>query len=293
MGRGRGCAVAVAGAAPGDPITDPGTTCGSPFRGCAAPCARSRGTSPRPGSPRRRWTPCWSATSPVVAGSRAAPPASRTPVRPAATSAAPRWWRATWTPCTLMSGSTRPAARRPGPVPAVRPPRRGPATHCREAGASAEARRTARPRRLDRRRDRLHAARPTGGRCVTGATRPRIRGRGGGVRRLAQRAGHPVGRVLGPPRLEPAQRPPAGPRLRPVRHEGRPVRRRQRARRGMAGRAVVPRHAARAAGQVRHLAGAVLGRRRSGTRAAGARATAAAGSTTSATPPAATTTTCT
>ena len=112
------------------PCSTPTPTCGSPCPGCAAPCAPSRATSPSRASPRRRSTRCSSATSRAAAGSRGAPRACRRPARPGATSAAPRWSAGTWTPCRASSGSTRPPRprhRRQSTPPATSPPSTGPA----------------------------------------------------------------------------------------------------------------------------------------------------------------------
>ena len=102
-------------------------------------------------------------------------------------------------------------------------------------------RRAARPPRLDRRPDGLHPARSDRGPLRHRRDPARARGGVRGLRRLEGRPGDPLGRLLGPARLEPEERPPAGPGVRPVRDETGPVRRRRRARRRLAHRALVPR----------------------------------------------------
>ena len=126
-----------------------------------------------------RSTRCSSATSRAAAGSRGAPRACRRPARPGATSAAPAWSAGTWTPCTGFVGQY--AATPPETPPETAAPA---AVHRRRRRARPRpARRNRPPTRHSTRRgcSTPHAwtggatgctlPDPTGGRCVTGATR--------------------------------------------------------------------------------------------------------------------------
>ena len=170
------------------------------------------------------------------------------------------WSAGIWTPCRASSavrGHSAEHRRRPRPG-RPRRPRAGP----RPPGAAAPARRSTRrllDPGLDRRPDGLHPARSDRGPLRHRGDPARARGGVRGLRRLEGRPGDPLGRLLGRARLEPEAattrrvgRATCSPR-------DRPVRRRRRARRRLAHRALVPRPRQVAAGQVRDLAGPVLG----------------------------------